>query len=397
MRITSLKVKNYGPFRDLQLRNLPNLAVFVGPNGVGKSTLFDVFAFLHDALQHNVRIALNQRRRGGFDTLRTRDSDGPIMIELQFRMEITGKSRLVTYHIEVNRDNDGVFVAREFLRYKRGEFGAPYHYLDFRLGEGHAVTNEEDFDEPSQELQREEQRLRSRDILAIKGLGQFERFLAASAFRDLIENWHVSDFHITEARPSPESGYAEHLSERGENLALVTQYLESQHPETFGSALRRMEKAVPGVSNVKAEETIDGRVALLFYDSQFERPFIADRVSDGTIKMWAYLLLLHDPTPHPLLCIEEPENQLYHTLMERLLEELRTYATRGDGQVIVTTHSTDILDAAEPREVYWLIKQDGCTTVRRASDDPQIVEEHEMGSKLGWMWKTRAFEGAYPD
>lgn len=62
------------------------------------------------------------------------------------------------------------------------------------------------------------------------------------------------------------------------------------------------------------------------------------------------------------LCVEEPENQLYPQLMTELAEEFRRYANRG-GQVFVTTHSPDFLNALELEEVCWLVKQKGCTEI----------------------------------
>jgi len=105
---------------------------------------------------------------------------------------------------------------------------------------------------------------------------------------------------------------------------------------------------------VDATSTVDGRLVLRFRDRSFRDTFIARYVSDATIKMFAYLVLLHDPAPHPLLCTEEPENQLYPSLLVELAEELRCYARRG-GQVFASTHSPDLLNAANPEEVFWLI------------------------------------------
>lgn len=79
-----------------------------------------------------------------------------------------------------------------------------------------------------------------------------------------------------------------------------------------------------------AQDTPDGRIVLRFQDGSFKDPFIARYVSDGTIKMFAYLVLLHDPNAHPLLCVEEPENQLYPDLLGSLAEEFSGYARRGD-------------------------------------------------------------------
>lgn len=393
MKIETLRLKNFKAFKDLELKNLPALAVFVGANGTGKSTLFDVFGFLSDALTHNVRQAL--QKRGGFKEVRSRNSEGLIEIELQFRLEIAKKNRLVTYHLEIGEDKKGIYIEQEYLRYKRGRYGSPYHFLKFSRGSGYAITNEEDFDKPDEELDREDQKLQSPDILAIKGLGQFERFKAASAFRDFIEKWHVSDFHISEARSVKDAGYAEHLSAKGENLALVAQYIFESYPDTFQTILNKMKNRVPGISNVEAETTVDGRIVLKFQDGSFQDPFIARYVSDGTIKMFAYLILLHDPSPHPLLCIEEPENQLYPSLLEDLLEEFRLYANRG-GQVFVNTHDPDLVNAAKLTEVYWLVKEGGYTTIKRASDDEMITALVNAGDKLGYLWRQDYFSNSNP-
>ena len=198
-------------------------------------------------------------------------------------------------------------MEREVLKYRRGSSGQPWHFLNFTRGKGTAVTNELDSVSDVKELNREEQTLKSPDILAVKGLAQFARFPAVVALGNLIENWHVSDFHISKARPEQDAGYAEHLSREGENLSLVIQYLHNHHEKIFKRILDLLKKRVPGISDVDSKTTEEGRV-LKFQDGVFEDPFLARYVSDGTIKMLAYLTLLYDPNPHPLLCVEEPEN-----------------------------------------------------------------------------------------
>ncbi len=393
MQIETIRLKNYKTFRDLRLTRLPKLAVFVGANGSGKSTLFDVFGFLHDALKNNIKQAI--QKRGGFREMISRGEQGNIEIELQFRLNIVGKERLVTYSLEIGQEAGVPFIAREVLKYKRGAYGSPYHFLDFSRGEGFAIVNEEDFDKPDDELTRESQKLGAPDILAIKGLGQFDRFKAANAFRNFIENWHVSDFHISEARPSRDAGYAEHLSPRGDNLPLVASYIFENHPDIFQRILEKMKNRVPGISNVSAETTVDGRIVLRFRDGSFKDPFIARYVSDGTIKMFAYLVLLNDPNPHPLLCIEEPENQLYPSLLRELIEEFRLYAKKG-GQVFVSSHSPDLLNGTTPAEVFWLSKENGFTEVYRASDDETINALYAEGDLLGYLWKENYFKGSNP-
>jgi predicted ATPase len=283
MKIESLHIRNFRVFKDAELRHLPSMAVLVGKNGTGKSTLFDVFGFLRDALADNVHVAL--RRRGGFEEVRSRGATGPIRIVIKFRED---DGPLVTYDLAIALEGNRAVVEREVLKYRRGQHGQPWHFLDFKRGQGEAIRNEEDYGKEDAEIDRETQQLDSPDLLAIKGLGQFQRFKVASSFRKLIEDWHLSDLHVSDARPSKEAGHAEHLSARGDNLALFAQYLYDDHPDVFKEVLQRMTERVPGVSKVEATETVDGRVVLRFQDGAFRDPFVARYVSDGTIKMFAY-------------------------------------------------------------------------------------------------------------
>jgi len=395
MQIESLKLINFKAFQTVELRNLPRMCVFVGANGSGKSTLFDVFGFLKDAFITNIRQAV--QLRGGFREMISRGhEDEDITIEIQFRMSVAGLERLVTYHLRIGCDKRRPFIRREILRYKRAAHGSPYHFLDFRNGSGYAVTNEEDFNKPDEELDREQHQLSSADILAVRGLGQFQRFRAASAFRHLIENWHISEFHISAARGAKDAaGYDEHLTATGDNLQLVAQYLFENYPETYDNIIEQMKKRVPGIAAIEPYPTPDGRLLLRFRDGSFKEPFIDRHISDGTIKMFAYLVLLYDPSPHPLLSVEEPENQLYPKLLWELAEEFRLYALRG-GQVFVSTHSPDFLNAVRPEEGFLLSKDSGFTTIRRAADDRQIAAFVAEGDLMGYLWKEGLFTGVDP-
>nr|MDT0253761.1 AAA family ATPase [Endozoicomonas sp.] len=394
MHIEAIKLKNFKSFRQAEMLGIPKFCVIVGANGSGKSTLFTVFEFLRTALASNIHTALVKLGGSrGFKEVCSRGATGNIEIEIKFRE--TEASPLITYFLSVGEKNDRPIVIREILKYRRGSGGQPWHFLDFSEGEGTAVTNEIAQVSDVRQLNREQQKLKSPDLLAVKGLAQFERFPAVVALGNLIENWHISDFHINQARPEQEAGYAEHLSRNGENLSLVTEFLHSRHPDIFSQVLQKLTERIPGITSVDAKTTEEGRVLLRFQDGAFEDPFLARYVSDGTIKMFAYLVLLYDPEPHPLLCIEEPENQLYPTLLWELAEEFRGYAERG-GQVFVSSHSPDFLNAVQLDEVYWLVKENGCTLIKRAKDNQQVAAFMREGDQMGYLWKEGFFQGAGP-
>ena len=387
MQIEGIEIKNYRQFRNVELTNLPPMTVIVGPNGSGKSTLFDAFTFLKDALAENVVAAV--ARRGGFRELVSREQDGPIEITVKFR---ENGGRLITYLVRIGFEAGRALVLREVLSYGRGQRGQPWWLVDFSKGEGRAITNESAYGEEGAIEERQDYALADASILAIKGLGQFQEFRVVSEVRSLIENWHISDFHVADARPSIDDGYAEHLSTRGDNVALVAQYLFQSHPETFDNVLQAMSQRVPGIKAVDAKPTGDGRLMLLFQDGAFERPFIARHVSDGTIKMFAYLLMLHDPEPHPLLAVKEPESQLYSHLLWELAEEFRTYAKRG-GQVFVSSHSPEFLDNVDLDEVFCIVKENGFSKVVRPADNENLRElANGEGVPPGRLWRQGLFE-----
>ncbi len=400
--IESISLKNFKAFKDVEMKNIPPFCVIVGANGTGKSTIFTVFGFLRDAMESNVNTALSKLGGSrGIKEVRTRGvpENEPIEITIKYRTKKVVNSSntqpLITYQLIINERNGKAYVELERLSYRRGRRGIPWLFLDISDGKGIAVTNEAAEVTDVSQLAREDQLLKSNDILAIKGLAQFKRFPAVMALGEIIENWYVSDFHISKARPEQEADYAEHLSREGENLSLVIQYLYNNHREIFNKIIEKIKKRIPGITNVESKTTEEGRVLLKFQDGAFEDPFLAKFVSDGTIKMLAYLVLLNDPNPYPLLCIEEPENQLYPKLLEELAEEFREYANRGE-QVMVSTHSPDFLNAAKPEEVFWLEKKAGYTQIKRASEDEQIAAYMRNGDKMGYLWKQGFFGEADP-
>lgn len=397
MKIEKIKIENFKVYKNVEITNVGNFSVFLGANGAGKSTLFDVFGFLSDALKSNVKVALN--KRGGYREVCSRDAQGPITLEIKFRnTELQGNQPLITYHVEISLQEGTTIpvVAKEFLSYRRGQKGKPYRFLDFQYGKGTAITNEDQYtDSLNFKDTREEQTLDSPDILAIKGLGQFQKFKAISAFRRLLDNWYVSNFQIQNAKEIEDVGYSEHLSTTGNNLAQVAKFIWENHRDIFNQIIEKFKQRVPGIDSVEPEETLDGRIILKFKDNSFKDPFISRFVSDGTIKMFAYLVLLNDPVKHPLLCVEEPENYLHPDLLLELAEEFREYAQRG-GQVFVSTHSPEFVNAIHVDELFWLTKHNGNTTVTKASDDEIVKKLFENGDKLGWLWQQGYFKGSGP-
>ncbi len=416
-KIEGFRVRNFRVLKDVTLGRLWNLqdsepltpmTAVIGKNGVGKSTLFDAFGFLSDCLKSGVEEACDSRGRAGFERIRSQGEKGPIEFEVYYKED--RNSRPITYELAIDLDYGGrPYVQRERLRQRRQNqrYGWPFSFLLLNNGKGIAwkgeregrqineVEEDLDLDRLIESILEEESRetevveLEDKRKLGIATLGALKQHPRISAFRRFVEGWYLSYFTPDAARGLPLAGPQKHLNVHGDNLGNVVQFMEREHPRRFKSILGRIAERIPGVDRIDTEKTPDGRLLLRFNDKGFQDPFYARQMSDGTLKVFAYLFMLEDPTPPPFLCIEEPENGLYHKLLESLAGEFREHATgrKGGSQVFVTTHQPYFVDALEPEEVWVLEKgEDGFAAIRRAADDFIVKNMVEQGLPLGGLW-----------
>ena len=420
--IEGIRIQNYRVLRDISLGGLwdiPRVApltpmtAVIGKNGVGKSSLFDAFGFLSDCLRMGVEEACDQRGRGGFDRLRSQGGDDPMAFEVCYREE--PDSQLMTYMLSIEKDKSGrPYVFHELLLQEgTGQDKASHHVimmLEDGAGsawtgnaQGHQISDSRnigiDYEgltskaaaESTREQSFELEAVRLQDYrrLGIATLGALAQHPRISAFREFVEGWYLSYFTPDAARGLPLAGPQRRLSIHGDNLGNVVQYMQREHPDEFDSILEKIAGRVPGIDKIDAQRSEDGRSLLRFNDRGFEDPFYAQQMSDGTLKLFAYLLLMEDPNPPPFICIEEPENGLYHKLLEILAAEFRAHATGKPNapQIFVTTHQPYFVDALTPEETWVLEKQnDGFATIRRASDDAIVKAMTEEGLPLGSLW-----------
>ena len=430
-KIVGFRVINFGVLKHIWLGKLgftpeatplTPLTAVIGKNGAGKSTLFDAFGFLADALKNGVEEACDMRGRGGFNKIRTLGQAGPIIIEVSYREH--SHARLITDSLSIDVDGtDRPYVRAEGLLQKRIEqkHNIPFPFLSLDSGKGHVWTgdekvaevpdNDSDFfdyedlilsskETPEVLKEAEVVELQDNRKLGVATLGALQQHPRISKFRRFIENWYLSYFTPNAARALPLAGPQRHLSASGDNLGNVVQFMEREHPKKLREILARIAKKIPGIDKIDTLRTPDDRLLLRFNDKGFKDPFYAQQMSDGTLKVFAYLLLLEDPAPSPFVCIEEPENCLHHQLLEILAGEFRAHATRrqGGSQIFVTTHQPNFLDGLQPEEIWVLDKgEDGCSTIWRASDDPLVRNMVEEELPLGNLWRSGYLDAKQPD
>ena len=386
-RIEYMRIKNYRALRDLHIKDMTPLTVFLGPNGSGKSTIIDLFLFLSECFTTGLRKAWDAR--GRFRELRTRGENGPITIEIRYREH--RDAPLITYHIAIDENKKGPYIAEEWLQWRRGRSGKPWKFLDFNEGSGRVIPGEMPEEGDAGTLET----LDSAERLAASTLGQLAKHPRIGALRQFITDWHLAYMNADSARGIPDAGAQERLSPEGDNLPNVIQYLKEHHPERLDRIMQALSARVPCVQEVNTELLTDGRLLLQIKDAPFDRPIPAKFASRGTLKLLQYLTLLYDPDPPHLIGIEEPENDLHPRLLAGLAEEFRDASSRS--QIIVTTHSPFFINGLRPSELWVLYRdEEGFTQAQCAVHMQGIPAFIESGALLGHLWSEGYFEVGNP-
>ncbi|MBO7485542.1 MAG: AAA family ATPase [Spirochaetaceae bacterium] len=428
-QIQGFRIRNYKALRDVTLGKLWNnseepltqLTAVIGKNGAGKSSIFDAFGFIADCLKNGVEDACDAR--GGFQKIFSKGQDASESISFELYYRESESDNPITYEFSIKLDNNKrPFVYKERLRQRRKgqhKFGQPFSFLVLNNGtgvvwKGETIGKQIEEDEnslfdPNQLISAIESgiiteetneteviRLEDNRHLAITTLGALKQHPRIAAFRKFIESWYLSYFSPDSARSLPLAGIQKHLDIHGDNLANVVQFMQREQPQRFKSILKDISHKIPGLLNIDTETSSDGRLLLKFYGQGFDEPFYAQQMSDGTLKIFTYLLLMEDPEPHSFICIEEPENGLYHKLLEILATEFRNYASskKGGAQIFITTHQPYFVNALKPEEVWVLEKQpDGFSKITRASSNELVRNMVEEGLELGNLWYSNYLDG----
>ena len=419
-RILGFRIQNFRVLRDVTMGRLWNhtgtgdltpMTAVIGKNGAGKSTFFDAFGFLADCLKNGVEEACD--KRNGFERILSQGVDGSIMFEIYYREE--HNARPITYEVAFALDGSArPYVKSERLRQRRKgqDKGRPFSFLILEEGRGIVWKGESiGVQEPTGQLSQQEikkymheessetEPVELEDVrkMGITTLGALKQHPRISAFRQFIEGWYLSYFTPDAARKLSLAGPQKHLNIHGDNIGNVVQFMKRDHPKQFEKILTDIAGKIPGIDKIDTVPMADGRLLLKFNDKSFKDPFSAQQMSDGTLKVFAYLLLLSDPNPPPFICIEEPENGLYHKLLEILARQFRDYVTesKNKSQIFITTHQPYFVDALEPNEVWILEKgDDGFSTIHRASEYSVVQGLVEEGLPLGGLWYSDYLEGS---
>ena len=402
-KIEGIEIKNYGPLRNVILgktrthqneKALSNLVTIIGPSGNGKSTLADVFGFIADCLEMGVEAACAAGNRGGYEKLISQGAKDPISFEIYYRE--TYNTKPITYQLDIDVDNMGrPYVKEERLRQRIEKRGWPRSFLHLQEGKGYAFEGTEGGQDDDGKITGKKIEVELTDIRkpGIVTLGAMKQYSRIEKFLQFLKSWYLCYFSPDAARKIQTSAPAPYLDRIGSNINNVAQYMYRENKKDFEKVLKEIQTKLSGIRKIEPLKLENGQITLRFWEEGFEEPFYSPRMSDGTLKLFAYYLLLHEKNPRQLVFIEEPENGLYHHYLGKLAEEMKKSVGNGYvKQLFVTTHSPFFVNTLLPDDVWVLSKDEsGFSTVKRASEYDFVQELANEGVELGDMWYSQYF------
>lgn len=405
-RIAGIRIRNYGSLKNVKLgkllsdtkeKELKNINAVIGQSGTGKSTLADAFGFLADCLENGVEVACDLNGRGGYGKLISQGADGPIEFEIYYRE--TSNEPPITYELAIGVDKYGrPIIEKERLRQRRAKekYGRPMSFLYLEYGKGYAFKgiNSGFSEEKNQEIgDKVDVELADPRQLGIVTLGELREHPRIVKFKKFLKNWYLCYFSPTAAREIPNAGPQKYLNRLGNNVNNVAQFLYREDPKEFLKVLNSIQTKLPGIKEIKPVTLQNGQLVLEFLEKGFDKPFYSQKMSDGTLKLFAYYLLLFEKDARPLVFIEEPENGLYHKYLSNLALEMKN-SVKGtySKQLFITTHSPFFVNSLSPEEVWVLEKQeDGFSTITRASEYEYVKNLCDADVELGDLWYSDYF------
>lgn len=322
--IRRVHIKNYKSIGRATV-DLPPLCILVGPNGAGKSNFVDALSFVHDCVADSVELAFT--RRGGISEVRRKSGGHPTHVGIRLVVDL-GDDRIADYSFEI-----------------AAETGKSFHVSHERCSISGVFEDPVVFEVKNGEFVREIPGLRPRiapDRLVLFAASAAEEL---RPLFDFVAGMRFYSIVPSRLRETQEPDPGAFLRRDGSNAAAVLKRIQDERPDAYERICRLLSKAVPGIETVEHRamgkgETLEFRQRVGGAKDPWK--FEALNMSDGTLRLLGLLLAVFQPGPVTAIAIEEPEATVHPAIADLIVEVLRDAAY--ERQVIMTTHSPDLLD-----------------------------------------------------
>ena len=393
--IEYIKIEGFRSFRKVEL-SLSPLSVLIGPNGSGKSNFLDLLFLMAEAAYGG--LAEGIAYRGGFDNLAFKGDPGDIFFGFRFQptgifeaendpvsfkllLKKIGPNPKVWFE-QVSKEPHPPHLSPLYVMH-RDKDGCMFRSI--RTGMREVVAEGE-----------EGKVLESDSELAIFQVKDQDKYPTPYKLLRYLQEWTLyRDINVGPDSPVRQASLVRstlRLAPNGANLASVLNSILQNHPAIWKEIEEILETAYPGFHSIRVPpEGGDGKILLRWWERPYEKEkgFSANLLSDGTLKLLCLIAILKTPDPPSLISIDEPELGLHPDWVKLVAELLQSAATRT--QLIVTTHSPQLVAMLEPGQIIVAEKNEGETQLKTLSE--QDLGKWLKEFNLGELWLAGHFGG----
>jgi predicted ATPase len=317
--LESIRVQNYRSLRDVKLFLKP-LTIIVGPNASGKSNCLAALKLVNTMISSS-----ELPPRGFIKYVHWAENDDPI----EFELTANCHKRTTQYSLSLGWARSQTPFQQEILTIQNTTV------ISVARGKGLVYNDDGTNSLPYQGTD-----------LALKSAGSYGSRPITNTFADFIRGWQFYDVNpedIREYSSAPPTFFriSDGLDTKGRALSALISHWASRDPDFLALVNETMK--VCGGAELEITKSRDKHIRML---EGLSKPLSLDSASDGTLRLLAYNVLLHQPNPPTLIGVEEPERNLHPAVLTQVSRILEQLAQRT--QVVITTHSSQLLDCFTP-------------------------------------------------
>ncbi len=352
--ITEVRLKNYRSFEETTV-TLEPLTVLVGRNGAGKSNFVKSLKLMKDTMTYGLDVAM--LRQGGLAAFRRWQKLGQSPFDVGIGLHIKTSELEAEYEFVLGSGEN--LVKSEMCTVQQEGFSDRF--------EIRAVDGRREWQKSPRNISAPPMS-KSLMLPLLGGSPGFEavyKILSGMSFYTILPN-------LLQDPQKPLDDYP--LDEEGRNLASVLRKFDTNQRQELNEALFRI---IGDIERYMVQKSGNRLAVHLYHRAAGDEPdFELSQESDGTLRVLAILTALFQQPPRPLIVLEEPEMTIHPGAMGVLWEEIRSASQRS--QIIVTTHSPDLLDMCNVNQIRVLEKENGVTRVGSVAAEQKAIVQSKL-------------------
>jgi len=366
--LKKLKVHNFKSLVNFEIKFDKQFQAIIGPNNSGKTNIIDALNFL-SKLTKNLELSNVIKREQGFNRLLHYNAKEKV---IRFEIEIESNNNTYFYELEFSID----YILKEKLLLNKEI------QLEGFEGKGKAFDSiENDFKEFT---------LNARN-LALNQLWDIERYPIIREFSKILQSFKTYMFIPSMMREPTIARKEIDPEQYGEKIVQVLHSILTTERNTYEEIVEIMKSVFDEITDINSPIDDKGLINIEILEKGFDKEFDINQISDGTLRFLAFLTIIHLQKKFSIFCFEEPELYFHPYLLDKLIALLKDLNI----QVIITTHSPQILNLLEPEDLIIISKTDGRTNCQKLPTMPEILNKLKNdGFLLGELWTMGEFDNA---